>query len=623
MDHLDTYYRALTEYRKQTSGNGECDRLRAAIARSGTETELIEITTTVCTIEEDWIEEIEKGLVCVEKAIAEERQFIRSNGEVLPIEKVKRVSKDSVEHLARHSNLITKTTGEKRGLVPDHLYTVERLSDYAVYENRFLYMLLCYLRDFIGQRYQKIVELTTTYEGSATISKTVSSGRRKFCCELKLNEERRNDRFLKEHNSGRGTIARIDRILKAVMHYLSTPLMEQVSKAAMLKPPVTKTNILKMNQNFKGAMTLYEFVSSYQKAGYTAERRTRRVSPFPDETADEFAEAAALLSFLTYEHGLGIEEVLKSSYEEEEQRRREEAGRKLAERLRGLQRRVRESGEGVEEYMLLLEKRNRSLEEDSARLVKAKREIVCLKEEAETLKGTIGELEIELGAQTEEIDRLGRKYDEDTAALRKAAEEQLFGLKRTHLAETEALNAAHAAALEARERACAGEIAALNARHAEETSALNARQAEERAKADARAAELERRLLEDGEAHRRTLAEAERKHGEEVASLRAENGETAVRLGRINEAQKKEIERLEGESRQAAKETTLSAARLNALRKEYGLLTDEDEFTSGAAFDELEHQYKVFRELFKTEWKKAKRKIRKEILSSEDPEPKE
>ena len=37
-----------------------------------------------------------------------------------------------------------------------------------------------------------------------------------------------------------------------------------------------------------------------------------------------------LVSFLTYEHGLGIEGILKESYEEEEKRRKEEESRRLA-----------------------------------------------------------------------------------------------------------------------------------------------------------------------------------------------------------------------------------------------------------------------------------------------------
>ena len=124
----------------------------------------MESTKYLCKINEDWVKAIEEGLEFVEKAVAEERQFIRTNGEVVPIEKVKKVSKDSVEHLAKHSEMITHVP-ENEGdlLVPDKLYMVEKLSDYAVYENRFLYMMLVYIRDFIEFRLGKIETLRRTY----------------------------------------------------------------------------------------------------------------------------------------------------------------------------------------------------------------------------------------------------------------------------------------------------------------------------------------------------------------------------------------------------------------------------------------------------------------------------
>ena len=136
MNRLDVYYRALRAYRGVTA-NRQCEDFRRVVAEANTENDEITVSRNICTVEEDWMDAIEAGLVFVEKAIREERQFIHSNGEVLPIEKVKHVSKESVQHLARHSNLITK---ERRGedMIPDHLYSVEKLNDYAVYENRFL-----------------------------------------------------------------------------------------------------------------------------------------------------------------------------------------------------------------------------------------------------------------------------------------------------------------------------------------------------------------------------------------------------------------------------------------------------------------------------------------------------
>ena len=108
MNQIDVYYRALLEYRAQTEANRQCVRLNKAFSQTDAARDKITVTYKECTIDEDWVRAIEEGLVYIEKAIKEERQFIRSNGEVIPIEKVKHVSKDSVEHLAKHSNLITK-----------------------------------------------------------------------------------------------------------------------------------------------------------------------------------------------------------------------------------------------------------------------------------------------------------------------------------------------------------------------------------------------------------------------------------------------------------------------------------------------------------------------------------
>ena len=105
MSLLDIYYRAFKGYRKQTADNTGCEKDRRVLAESNPDGDRLQSTKYLCKIEEDWIKAIEEGLVFVEKAVAEERQFIRTNGEVVPIEKVKKISKDSVEHLAKHSDL--------------------------------------------------------------------------------------------------------------------------------------------------------------------------------------------------------------------------------------------------------------------------------------------------------------------------------------------------------------------------------------------------------------------------------------------------------------------------------------------------------------------------------------
>ena len=134
MNQIDVYYRALLDYRAQTTAYRDCEKLNQAFSRTNENTvDIIKVSRAECTVDEEWVRKIEQGLVHIEKAIKEERQFIRSNGEVIPIEKVRHVSKESVEHLAKHSNLLTRKPEEGKDIIPDQLYTVERLNDYAVY----------------------------------------------------------------------------------------------------------------------------------------------------------------------------------------------------------------------------------------------------------------------------------------------------------------------------------------------------------------------------------------------------------------------------------------------------------------------------------------------------------
>ena len=49
---------------------------------------------------------------------------------------------------------------------------------------------------------------------------------------------------------------------------LETPLMQEVSKVDMVRRPIVKTNVLKMNKNFKEALALFDFIVAYEEPGY-------------------------------------------------------------------------------------------------------------------------------------------------------------------------------------------------------------------------------------------------------------------------------------------------------------------------------------------------------------------
>lgn len=455
MNPSDAYYRALLAYKKIAAEQRDCRRDSHAFADAAGEGS-ITVTRMICTVDEEWIREIEKGLVYVEKAIREDRQFIYSNGEVIPIEKVKQVSKDSVEHLARHAELITRAP-EGEDIIPDKLYTVERLSDYAVYENRFLYMLLCYLRDFVTLRYRKILELTGRYDGVLRLSHEATTLGRTVTVKLELEDTRQDDPYLRAHNPAGDLMDRMDLILKTVVAFLATPLMESAGKAAMLKPPIVKTNVLKMDNNFKGAVALYDYVIAYEGDGYTVTEETKTINAFGDALREDTAEAELLLADLTYRYGLDLTPTLKANLERDENETRLAELKARADALDTLRRRIERDGETPEAYALELERLTRSLRGELDRMDP-------LYTELETRRRTEIDLTESLGALTRRIEG----FDEELNRAEEARLEAEAETEKRHIHATASLIESHTA----EKAALSQEAEAERARHREEMNAL-------------------------------------------------------------------------------------------------------------------------------------------------------
>ena len=431
MNYLDVYYRALIEYYSQTKQNRDCFNFTTSVIESPSKEENISVKMSTCIIDEDWVNEIEKGLEFIEKALKEERQFIRSNGEVIPIEKVKHVSRSSVEHLAKHSNLITRYT-DGEDVVPDELYTVEKLSDYAVYENRFLYMVLCYLRDFVTIRFNKILEITNEYKGELFYEKEVVMPKRRLLLKYVLNEEIKDDEYLKTHNPAQAIIDKISLILKSVLSFLKHPIMEEVAKTPMLKPPITKTNVLKMDNNFKGVVKLYDFIISYDKQGYEVKTNSVKIDTFKKDLASEMAECNAMLSFLVYKHGLGLESYLKDSYLKENELRKTEELNQRDKQLKSLKRKLDGSNQSYEEYILLLEKQLRALEGEREKGVALQKTNEILKNNNIKLTEEIASLKNVALGFNEKLKNVETKYVDEINSLTDTHAKQIADIKDAH-----------------------------------------------------------------------------------------------------------------------------------------------------------------------------------------------
>lgn len=573
MNRLDVYYRALHEYRGVTAVR-HCEDFRNAISGANTENDELTVSRHICTVDADWMDTIEAGLEFVEKAIKEERQFIHSNGEVMPIEKVKHVSRESVEHLARHSNLITKER-EDGDMIPDRLYSVEKLNDYAVYENRFLYMLLCYLRDFITIRYEKILDLSNRYDGVLRLNKTVVYHNRKMTYSVDLHDERKDDPVLRENNPAKQSIDRMDLMLKAVLALLSTPLMEIAGKAPRLKPPITKTNVLKMDNNFKGAMALYEYVVAYDRPGYSVEEQKHHLEPFSDALADELSEAGSMLSFLIYEYGLDLNDRLRTRFEEAENRAREEEILRRTRRLEQLKKKLEKGEQSPEEYILELEKHLRVLQNDNRQLNAYRNRVTELEKQKESMGTEIEELKKEIELLHDQITETEILHEREKTELRTEYEDRIYREITQHEADMSALREDCEARIRENSKLHNTRITILQNGHKNQCDSYEKR-------------------------HRET----EDRYQNEIQELKA-----------LLESREEELAAVHAERDRLSEQNMVSEARIKVLRKENGEAFDETAFTSEEDFNELERELEAFVKFYDERWGITKKAIRKKLLS--------
>ena len=639
---IDLYHKAFKSFRNHTQEDSNSQKLRKIISNANQIEQLTSIKYD-CEIDEDWIENIEEGLIYIEKAIREDRQFIRTEGEVVQIEKVKRVSKASVEHLSRHSDLITRAPeGDLSNIIPDKLYVVEKLSDYLVYENRFLYMLLCYLKDFIQMRLDNIRDKTTTYQSHMTLNKDVKANQRHIQYELKYQDLYKSDPFLTDNYKQIKNVNRVENIYAMVVSFLNTPLMREVAKAPMIKPPVVKTNVLRMNQNFRAALKLYDFVTAYNKDGYTFTENKKIFKPLPDEVSDEISETIQMTSVIAYISGNEIKEMLNKQLELEEKAKLEAENKKAVEELRRLKKRIVEMNEDPAEYVLRLEKRNNQLEKESSKLQEEieKNRLLTLNiedlEKIQTdLKDSIQNLSEQITEKVNEIDQLNQKYFDDMTEAEnihqseiqaiKISHDQLVNMLKTkhqneidtltkdHQEKEQALLEKHALEMETLIESHQTNIQTLNDQHQSELELLISNHAlEKQALTESHQSEMHA-LIGRYEGEITTLTTKVSDLNDSIEAFKAEIILMNQAHQQASESYELKIDDLEKQLMRLNDEKKYVSAQYLAFKQQHGLLTPEDDFTSKEKFRQLELEMISYKKLFKEEWKKTKQKIKDSV----------
>lgn len=253
----------------------------------------------------DWIETIEDALPNLDAVVRNPRRFIVQEEDIVDVSLAKSISTESIKHLAQHTNMISKI--EKDGsVIPNKILNITKEESFEIYENRFLYTLLLKLKDFVTMRYDKIKKASATQdvlqlevESRFNLQSKKISYRTEYMAQLSFDEVMQLD---PETLTKIERIAKIDRI---VTDFLSSSFAKAMRSCAPVRPPITRTNVILKEPNFKKALTLWQFIETYQLTGGFATSDEIEDLPVEDETMAQLHDLVTLNSMVfesMYEH---------------------------------------------------------------------------------------------------------------------------------------------------------------------------------------------------------------------------------------------------------------------------------------------------------------------------------
>lgn len=386
-------------------------------------------------IDMDWVIAIEETLPYIQKAIDEQRRFIKQAENVVRIKKAKKI------------------------------LTVEREEGFAIYENRVLLTLIHKALMFVDDKYSKMKDVPNDSYNNITMNRHLELNQQKL--DFSVNYVNENHESLAENLDvedieSLSDFDRIRRIRQGLNECLATPLMKEIAKEPQVKPPLTQTNLLKENPNFKKAVELWNFLDTYKKKGFelVGEEYNGKMT---DENKEDVYLAMEFQHFMmSITTNPALRKMLQEKYEEENALAKEESDRP----------------EKVKEMVLEAQTeavRKEEIEKLTAEITELKQKIAEQKQKIEeqaniikTQEGKIAALENERESHAKQVEQMNADFAEKT----RIAEENFANRLSAKQKEFDDAQTAHNEYVTKLNTDNANKIAELNTNHSNEVAQL-------------------------------------------------------------------------------------------------------------------------------------------------------
>ena len=211
-----------------------------------------------CVSDTSWIDMVEECIPYLDNIIRNPRRFIVQEENIVPIEKAKVVTEESIRHLAQHTSMIQEVQ-EDGTVIPLKLLNVYREETVDLYENRFIKSLVDNLYTFVNnklnesdQRSYAKVESTVSYSGLMK-----KKGEE---VEVNLQLKSKKNSEVDASKDGHTLEERISHIKDIVSAFRGSTFIKSLKESSPVRSPIRKTNVILKEQNFIKALELWEYL---------------------------------------------------------------------------------------------------------------------------------------------------------------------------------------------------------------------------------------------------------------------------------------------------------------------------------------------------------------------------
>ncbi|MFQ7779479.1 MAG: hypothetical protein ACLRHN_10795 [Ruminococcus sp.] len=342
---------------------------------------------------------------------------------------------------------------------------IDEQESFAIYENRVLLTLIHKALMFVDDKYSKMKDVPNDSYNNITMNRHLELNQQKL--DFSVNYVNENQESLAEdldveNIESLSDFDRIRRIRQGLNECLATPLMKEIAKEPQVKPPLTQTNLLKENPNFKKAVELWSFLDTYKKQGFELVGEEYNGKMTDENKKDVYLAMEFQHFMMSITTNPALRKMLQEKYEEENALAKEEADR--PEKVKEMVLEAQTEAVHKEE----IEKLTAEITELKQKIAEQKQKIEEQANIIKTQEGKIAALENERESHAKQVEQMNADFAEKT----RIAEENFANRLSAKQKEFDDAQTAHNEYVTKLNTDNANKIAELNTNHSNEVAQL-------------------------------------------------------------------------------------------------------------------------------------------------------